>query len=61
MTGLDVLTIAEVAEHLRVSKMTVYRMIHAGDIPALKIGRGFRIERQALADYLAAARTDGGS
>ena len=28
------LTIAEVAEIMRVSKMTVYRLVHAGDMPA---------------------------
>ena len=29
------LTVAEVAAMLRVSKMTVYRMVHSGDLPAM--------------------------
>ena len=32
------LTVAEVATMLRVSKMTVYRMVHSGDLPAMQVG-----------------------
>ena len=37
------LTVAEVAAIMRVSKMTVYRLVHAGDLPALRVGRSFRV------------------
>ena len=37
------LTVAEVAAMLRVSKMTVYRMVHSGDLPAMQVGRSFRV------------------
>jgi len=30
------LTVAEVAAIMRVSKMTVYRLVHAGDLPAVR-------------------------
>ncbi|MET0725439.1 MAG: helix-turn-helix domain-containing protein, partial [Leifsonia sp.] len=30
------LTVAEVAEMMRVSKMTVYRLVHSGDLPAIR-------------------------
>ena len=33
------LTVAEVASIMRVSKMTVYRMVHAGELPAIRVGR----------------------
>jgi len=33
-SDLAFLTVAEVASVLRVSKMTVYRMVHAGELPA---------------------------
>lgn len=36
-------TVDEVADLFRVSKMTVYRMVHAGDIKAIQFGRAFRI------------------
>jgi excisionase family DNA binding protein len=37
------LTVAEVAELMRVSKMTVYRLVHAGDLSAVRVGRSFRV------------------
>jgi excisionase family DNA binding protein len=37
---------------MRVSKMTVYRLVHAGTLPAVQVGRSFRIPEQAVSDYL---------
>ncbi|HLS02384.1 MAG TPA: helix-turn-helix domain-containing protein [Beutenbergiaceae bacterium] len=37
------LTVAEVAEMVRVSKMTVYRMVHSGELPAIRVGKSFRV------------------
>ena len=37
------LTVQEVAGLLRVSSMTVYRLIKAGDKPAVRVGRSFRV------------------
>lgn len=42
---------AEVAAVMRVSKMTVYRLLHAGDLPAVRVGRSFRVPEQAVYDY----------
>ena len=36
------LTVAEVADMMRVSKMTVYRLVHSGELPAIRFGRSFR-------------------
>ncbi|HEY1969745.1 MAG TPA: helix-turn-helix domain-containing protein [Pseudonocardia sp.] len=46
------LTITEVAAALRVSKMTIYRLVHAGELPAIRIGKSFRVQESALRDYL---------
>ncbi len=46
------LTVAEVAAVMRVSKMTVYRLVHNGDLPAVRVGRSFRVPEQAVNDYL---------
>jgi excisionase family DNA binding protein len=46
------LTVAEVAAALRVSTMTVYRLINAGDLPAARIGRSFRVRTEDLDRYL---------
>ena len=46
------LTVAEVAKAMRVSKMTVYRLVHSGDLPALRVGRSFRVPENAVHEYL---------
>ena len=46
------LTVAEVAAVMRVSKMTVYRLVHNGEMPAVRVGRSFRVPEQAVHDYL---------
>ncbi len=46
------LTVAEVATVMRVSKMTVYRLVHAGDLPAVRVGRSFRVPEEAVNEYL---------
>lgn len=46
------LTVAEVAAIMRVSKMTVYRLVHSGDLTAIRVGRSFRVPEQAVHDYL---------
>lgn len=55
------MTVAEVAEMMRVSKMTVYRLVHAGDLPAVRFGRSYRVPETAVEDYLKTARVDGAS
>jgi excisionase family DNA binding protein len=54
------LTVAEVASVMRVSKMTVYRLVHGGDLPAVRVGRSFRVPDQAVHDYLQAAYIEAG-
>lgn len=44
----DLLTVAEVALRWRVSKMTVYRLIHAGRLDCVKIGHNFRVPLSAV-------------
>jgi excisionase family DNA binding protein len=54
------LTVAEVASLMRVSKMTVYRLVHSGELPAVQIGRSFRVPEQAVHEYLRAAFIEAG-
>ena len=46
------LTVAEVAAMMRVSKMTVYRQVHNGELPAVQVGRSFRINEEDVHEYL---------
>jgi excisionase family DNA binding protein len=52
---MQFLTVAEVAAMLRVSKMTVYRLVHAGSLTAVRVGRSFRVPQRAVDEYLEAA------
>jgi excisionase family DNA binding protein len=53
-------TVAEVARHLRVSNMTVYRLINSGELPALRIGKSYRLREEDVDRYLAARYTAAG-
>ena len=48
------LTVSEVAGVMRVSKMTIYRLIKGGQLPATRAGKNYRIRETDLNDYLAA-------
>lgn len=52
LSDVRFLTVAEVAAIMQVSKMTVYRLTHSGELPAIRVGRSFRIPEQAVYDYL---------
>ena len=58
MAGRDLgasrfLTVAEGATMMRVSKMTVYRLVHSGEMPAVRVGRSFRVPESAVEHFLA--------
>jgi excisionase family DNA binding protein len=59
-TKVQFLTVAEVAAMMRVSKMTVYRLVHAGELPAVRVGRSFRVPEAAVHAYLENAYFDAG-
>ncbi|CAM3791167.1 MULTISPECIES: helix-turn-helix domain-containing protein [Tsukamurella] len=58
--GSSFLTVAEVATLMRVSKMTVYRLVHNGELPAVRVGRSFRVHEKAVHDYLQTSFFDAG-
>jgi excisionase family DNA binding protein len=60
LSDLRFLTVAEVATMMRVSSMTVYRMVHSGELPAVRFGRSFRIPESAVAAVVQASRADAG-
>ncbi|MCW2809935.1 MAG: helix-turn-helix protein [Friedmanniella sp.] len=52
LPGVQFHTVAEVAALMRVSKMSVYRLIHSGELEAVRFGRSFRVPATAVAAYL---------
>ena len=53
LSDVRFLTVAEVATIMRVSKMTVYRLVHSGELEAIRVGRSFRVPEQGVYQYLA--------
>ena len=53
-------TVAEVAKVLRVSNMTVYRLINAGQLNAVRVGKSYRLREEDVDGYLAARYTEAG-
>jgi len=52
------LTVAEVASLMRVSTMTVYRQIKAGELASVRVGKSYRIPEEAVDAYLASRYTE---
>ncbi len=60
LSQVQFLTVAEVAARMQVSKMTVYRLVHGGELPAARVGRSFRVPRRAVESHLRDAWSDAG-
>ena len=52
-------TVAEVAELTRVSRMTVYRMVHSGELPAVRFGHRRPFGRAGRTDRPRSGRVTG--
>lgn len=53
------LTPLEIAERMRVSKMTIYRLIHLGELPATKVGSSYRVAQADFETWLAQNKMGG--
>ena len=54
------LTVAEVASMLRVSTMTVYRLIKGGQLTAARVGKSYRVSEEDVDRYLATSYNQAG-
>src|SRR3981081_2483879 len=54
------LTVQAVATLMRASSLTVYRLIKAGDLPAVRVGRSFRVRDVDVDAYLESRFTQAG-
>jgi putative molybdopterin biosynthesis protein len=50
------MTVEQVADYLQLNKLTVYRYIRAGELPAVRIGRALRVLRPDVEAFLEAHR-----
>ncbi len=58
MSEHDLLTVAEVANYLRLAERTIRDMIDRGDLAAIKIGKAYRIKRTDLEKFIADKEKD---
>jgi excisionase family DNA binding protein len=54
------LTVSEVARGLRVSNMTVYRLVNSGQLDAFRVGRSYRIKEEDVRRYVDQRYMDAG-
>jgi len=59
-TEARLLTANEVTDLMRVSRMTVYRLIKSGEMPSLRVGKGYRFREEDVHDYLRGRYTEAG-
>jgi len=52
----EIMTVEQVAAYLQLSKMTVYKYIREGRLPAAKIGKSYRIRRSDVEAFLEGAK-----
>ena len=53
----ELLTVEEVAKHLRVDEKTVRRWINKGELTAIDLGKGYRIYKSDLDAFIEKRRT----
>lgn len=56
---MALMTLPELAEFLRVTEKTIYRLIDRGMIPATKVGRQWRFDRSKIEKWLGEKSTGG--
>jgi excisionase family DNA binding protein len=49
----EILTVREVAEFLKVTERTIYRLASEGQIPSFKVGGSWRFRRADLVKWMA--------
>ncbi len=52
----EIMTVAQVADYLQLNKLTVYKYIREGRLPAVKLGRSFRIIKEDMHSFLEAQK-----
>ena len=54
-----ILTVSELAEHLNVHRITIYRLLKTGSLPGFKIGRVWRFDLDEITSWMASGKSAG--
>jgi excisionase family DNA binding protein len=52
-----ILTVSELAEHLNVHRITIYRLLKSGSLPGFKIGRVWRFDLDEIGNWMASSKS----
>jgi excisionase family DNA binding protein len=52
MVNPPILTVPELAEHLNVHPVTIYRLLKSGDLPGFRVGRVWRFDLHQVTEWL---------
>ena len=48
----EIMTVDEVAEYLKLSKITIYKLAKKGELPAFRIGNSWRFHRAKIEELI---------
>lgn len=60
-TWPDVMTVEQVAAYLQLNKLTVYKFVREGRIPASRLGKSYRIQKADVDQFLETQKLRAGS
>ena len=58
MVSNDLMTTKELAEYLQLDRMTIYKLLKAGDIPANRVGHHWRFLRSDIDEWIRSKKVD---
>lgn len=61
MGSSDLMTTKELSEYLQLDRMTIYKLLKAGDIPANRVGHQWRFFRSDINDWIRSKQIRPGS
>ena len=57
MANRRILTVSELAEHLNVHRITIYRLLKNGNLPGFKIGRVWRFDLDEIGEWMSSGKS----
>ena len=57
MANRRILTVSELAEHLNVHRITIYRLLKNGNLPGFKIGRVWRFDMDEIGQWMSSGKS----
>ena len=61
MASSDLMTTKELSEYLQLDRMTIYKLLKSGDIPANRVGHQWRFFRSDIDDWIRSKQVRPGS